>query len=48
MNFEKKIFRVVTKKIGGWGNWKHKYGKYFFFVNQKKKHLGFLKQIINK
>jgi hypothetical protein len=31
-----KIFRVVTKKIGQWGNWKHKYGKY------KKKHLGFL------
>ena len=26
-----KIFRVVTNKIGRWGNWKHKYGKISFF-----------------
>jgi hypothetical protein len=30
-----KIFRVVTKKIGRWGNWKHKYGKIFVFLNKK-------------
>ena len=29
------IFRVVTKKIGRWGNWKHKYGIYIFSKQQK-------------
>ena len=30
-----KIFRVVTKKIGRWGNWKHKYGIYIFSKRKK-------------